>query len=319
MFYYWEKFVDYLIYSLLAFDKTNLLASALHFFIFDTVKIFVLLITIIYLVSILRTWFNVEKVRAYLQGKSLLLGNVLASLFGIITPFCTCSAIPLFLGFIQARIPIGVTFSFLISAPMNNEIAIAMLFSLFGWKVTLIYIGFGLLVAIVGGYIIGKINAEKYILMDIKPLEGNLEDVKIDLTIKQRHKEALSYTLDIFKKIYLYVIIGVGVGAFIHGYVPTDFIVKYAGSDAWYSVPLAVILGIPMYASAAGVMPLVEVLTSKGMLLGSALAFMMSVTALSLPEAMILKRILHTKLIVIFFTIIGFGIICIGYIFNTIF
>ncbi len=319
MFYYWEKFVDYLIYSLLAFDKTNLLASALHFFIFDTVKIFVLLITIIYLVSILRTWFNVEKVRAYLQGKSLLLGNVLASLFGIITPFCTCSAIPLFLGFIQARIPIGVTFSFLISAPMNNEIAIAMLFSLFGWKVTLIYIGFGLLVAIVGGYIIGKTNAEKYILMDIKPLEGNLEDVKIDLTIKQRHKEALSYTLDIFKKIYLYVIIGVGVGAFIHGYVPTDFIVKYAGSDAWYSVPLAVILGIPMYASAAGVMPLVEVLTSKGMLLGSALAFMMSVTALSLPEAMILKRILHTKLIVIFFTIIGFGIICIGYIFNTIF
>ena len=319
MFYYWEKFVDYLIYSLLAFDKTNLLASALHFFIFDTVKIFVLLITIIYLVSILRTWFNVEKVRAYLQGKSLLLGNVLASLFGIITPFCTCSAIPLFLGFIQARIPIGVTFSFLISAPMNNEIAIAMLFSLFGWKVTLIYIGFGLLVAIVGGYIIGKTNAEKYILMDIKPLEGNLEDVKIDLTIKQRHKEALSYTLDIFKKIYLYVIIGVGAGAFIHGYVPTDFIVEYAGSDAWYSIPLAVILGIPMYASAAGVMPLVEVLTSKGMLLGSALAFMMSVTALSLPEAMILKRILHTKLIVIFFTIIGFGIICVGYIFNTIF
>ena len=318
MFYYWEKFVDYLIYSLLAFDKTNHLASALHFFIFDTVKIFVLLITIIYLVSYLRTWFNVEKVRAYLQGKSLLLGNVLASLFGIITPFCTCSAIPLFLGFIQARIPIGVTFSFLISAPMNNEIAIAMLFSLFGWKVTLIYIGFGLLVAIVGGYIIGKTNAEKYILMDIKPLEGNLEDVKIDLTIKQRHKEALSYTLDIFKKIYLYVIIGVGAGAFIHGYVPTDFIVEYAGSDAWYSVPLAVILGIPMYASAAGVMPLVEVLTSKGMLLGSALAFMMSVTALSLPEAMILKRILHTKLIIIFFTIIGFGIICIGYIFNTI-
>lgn len=319
MFYYWEKFVDYLIYSLLAFDKTNHLASALHFFIFDTVKIFILLITIIYFVSILRTWFNVEKVRAYLQGKSLLLGNVLASLFGIITPFCTCSAIPLFLGFIQARIPIGVTFSFLISAPMNNEIAIAMLFSLFGWKVTLIYIGFGLLIAIIGGYLIGKINAEKYILMDIKPLEGNLEDVKIDLTIKQRHKEALSYTLDIFKKIYLYVIIGVGVGAFIHGYVPTDFIVKYAGSDAWYSVPIAVILGIPMYASAAGVMPLVEVLTSKGMLLGSALAFMMSVTALSLPEAMILKRILHTKLIVIFFTIIGFGIICIGYIFNTIF
>lgn len=222
------------------------------------------------------------------------------------------------MGFIQARIPIGVTFSFLISAPMNNEIAIAMLFSLFGWKITAIYIGFGLLVAIVGGYIIGLLGAEKYILMDIKPLDGKLEDVKIELSAKERHNEAKDYTLDIFKKIYLYVILGVGVGAFIHGFVPTDFIVKYAGSDAWYSVPLAVILGIPMYASAAGVMPLIEVLTSKGMLLGSALAFMMSITALSLPEAMILKRILHTKLIILFFSIIGFGIVCVGYIFNAI-
>ncbi len=318
MFYYWEKLVDYFIYVLLGMDKAEHLTMALHFFIFDTVKIFVLLIMIIYAVSYLRTWFNVEKVRAYLQGKSLFLGNVFASLFGIITPFCTCSAIPLFLGFIQARIPIGVTFSFLISAPMNNEIAIAMLFSLFGWKITLLYIGFGLLVAIIGGYLIGKMNAEKYILLDIKPLEGKLDEVKIELTAIQRHNEAKAYTLDILKKIYLYVIIGVGVGAFIHGFVPTDFIIKYVGSNSWYSVPLAVILGIPMYASAASVMPLIEVLTSKGMLLGSALAFMMSITALSLPEAMILKRILHTRLIVIFFSIVGLGIIFIGYIFNMI-
>lgn len=318
MFYYWEKLVDFFVYSFLDLDKSDLLATSLHFFIFDTIKIFILLLMIIYAVSYLRTWFNVEKVRAYLQGKSLFLGNILASLFGIITPFCTCSAIPLFLGFIQARIPIGVTFSFLISAPMNNEIAIAMLFSLFGWKVTLLYIGFGLLVAIVGGYLIGKMNAEKYILLDIKPLEGKLDEVKIQLTTKQRHIEAKEYTFDIIKKIYLYVIIGVGIGAFIHGFVPTDFIIKYAGSNTWYSVPLAVILGIPMYASAASVMPLIEVLTSKGMLLGSALAFMMSITALSLPEAMILKRILHTKLIVIFFSIVGLGIVCIGYIFNTI-
>ena len=318
MFYYWEKLVDFFVYSILGLSKEDSFTSALHFFIFDTVKIFILLLGIIYAVSILRTWFNVEKVRVYLQGKSLFLGNVLASLFGIITPFCTCSAIPLFLGFVQARIPIGVTFSFLISAPMNNEIAIAMLFSLFGWKITAIYIGFGLLVAIIGGYVIGLMGAEKYILMDIKPLEGKLDDVKINLTINQRHEEAKKYTLDILKKIYIYVIIGVGVGAFIHGFVPTDFIIKYAGSNSWYSVPLAVILGIPMYASAASVMPLVEVLTSKGMLLGSALAFMMSVTALSLPEAMILKRILHIKLIAIFFGIIGLGIICVGYIFNTI-
>mgnify|MGYP000538253440 FL=1 len=318
MFYYWEKLVDFFVYSFLGLTKEDSFTATLHFFIFDTVKIFILLLGIIYAVSILRTWFNVEKVRVYLQGKSLFLGNVLASLFGIITPFCTCSAIPLFLGFVQARIPIGVTFSFLISAPMNNEIAIAMLFSLFGWKITAIYIGFGLLVAIIGGYVIGLMGAEKYILMDIKPLEGKLDDVKINLTINQRHEEAKKYTLDILKKIYIYVIIGVGVGAFIHGFVPTDFIIKYAGSNSWYSVPLAVILGIPMYASAASVMPLVEVLTSKGMLLGSALAFMMSVTALSLPEAMILKRILHIKLIAIFFGIIGLGIICVGYIFNTI-
>ena len=318
MFYYWEKLVDFFVYSFLGITKEDSFTATLHFFIFDTVKIFILLLGIIYAVSILRTWFNVEKVRVYLQGKSLFLGNVLASLFGIITPFCTCSAIPLFLGFVQARIPIGVTFSFLISAPMNNEIAIAMLFSLFGWKITAIYIGFGLLVAIIGGYVIGLMGAEKYILMDIKPLEGKLDDVKINLTINQRHEEAKKYTLDILKKIYIYVIIGVGVGAFIHGFVPTDFIIKYAGSNSWYSVPLAVILGIPMYASAASVMPLVEVLTSKGMMLGSALAFMMSVTALSLPEAMILKRILHIKLIAIFFGIIGLGIICVGYIFNTI-
>ncbi|WP_428023725.1 permease [Arcobacter sp.] len=318
MFTLWEKFVDYLIYTLFEMDKSSHLTGALHFFIYDTIKIFILLIAIIFLVSYLRTWFNVEKVRAYLQGKSEFTGNILASIFGIITPFCTCSAIPLFLGFLQARIPLGVTFSFLISAPLNNEIAIAMLFGLFGWKITAIYIGFGLVVAIVGGFIIGRLNMEKYILLEVKPMEGCCTNPTIDLNGKQRVKEAWDYTLDIFKKIYIYVILGVGVGAFIHGYIPTDFIARYTGGDAWYTVPLAVVLGIPMYSSAAGVMPLVEVLTSKGMLLGSALSFMMAVTALSLPEAMILKRLLHTKLIAIFFMIVGSGIILIGYIFNAI-
>ncbi|RXJ93294.1 hypothetical protein CRV00_11615 [Malaciobacter molluscorum] len=318
MFSYWEKLVDYLIYELFNLDKTAHLTQALHFFIFDTIKIFILLIGIIFVVSYLRTWFNLEKVRAYLQGKSEFTGNILASIFGIITPFCTCSAIPLFLGFLQARIPLGVTFSFLISAPLNNEIAIAMLFSLFGWKITAIYIGFGLLVSIIGGFVIGKLKMEKYILLDIQPIDGCCENPSITMNNKERAKEAFSYTMDIFKKIYLYVVLGVAVGAFIHGYIPTDFIAKYTGGDAWYAVPLSVVLGIPMYASAAGVMPLVEVLTSKGMLLGSALSFMMAVTALSLPEAMILKRLLHTKLIATFFLIIGSGIIIIGYIFNTI-
>lgn len=310
----WKAFVDYLTVSMLGL--TGRVNDTINFFIYDTVKILFLLILIIFVVSYLRTHFNTEYVRAHLQGKSELYGNVLAAFFGIITPFCSCSAIPLFLGFIQARIPLGVTFSFLISSPMNNEVAIALLFTLFGWKITAIYIGFGLLVAIVGGFVIGKMNLEKYILLDVKPMEGELEEVDVKLTQKQRAKEAWDYTYDIFKQIWIYVLIGVGVGALIHGYVPADFIAKYAGGDNWYGVPLAVILGIPMYSNAAGVMPLVEVLTDKGMLLGTALSFMMAITALSLPEAMILKKILHTKLIAIFFGTVGVGIICIGYLFN---
>lgn len=309
-----KESVDYFTLDILGVSaKVN---DTLNFFIYDTIKIWLLLLSIIFVVSYLRTHFNTEYVRAHLQGKSQFYGNVLASLFGIITPFCSCSAIPLFLGFIQARIPLGVTFSFLISSPLNNEIAIALLLGLFGWKVTVIYIGFGLLVAIFGGYFIGKMNMEKYILLDVKPMEGELENVRISLGFKDRIKEAWEYTYDIFKKIWLYVLIGVGIGAFIHGYVPADLIASYAGADNPFAVLIAVIMGIPMYSNAAGVMPLVEVLTSKGMLLGTALAFMMAVTALSLPEAMILKRILHVKLIALFFSIVGFGIICIGYLFN---
>lgn len=299
-------------------DKASALGSAIHFFIYDTVKIYILLVLIIFAVSFLRTYFNTEKVRVYLQGRSEFTGNILAALFGIITPFCSCSAIPLFLGFMQARIPLGITFSFLISSPMNNEIAIALLFGLFGWKVTALYIGFGLLVAIIGGFVVGKMGMEKYILIPVTPMNGDLEDVKIELSLKQRIKDAWNYTYDIFKKIYLYVLIGVGIGAFIHGYVPTDMIVRYAGSNTWYSVPLAVIMGVPMYSSAAGVMPLMEVLTGKGMLLGTALSFMMAITALSLPEAMILKRILHVKLIATFFGIVALGIMGVGYLFNAI-
>jgi len=310
----WKEGVDYLIYDL--FKLEGALGEAINFFIYDTIKIWFLLITIIFIVSYLRTHFNTEYVRAHLQGKSQLYGNVLAALFAIITPFCSCSAIPLFLGFIQARIPIGVTFSFLISSPMNNEIAIALLFGLFGWKVTIVYIGFGLLVAILGGYVIGRLKMEKYILMDVKPMEGELSEVRIQLTMRQRAQEAYTYTKDIFKSIYLYVLIGVGVGAFIHGYIPADFIAEYAGAENPFAVLVAVIMGIPMYSNAAGVMPLVEVLTGKGMLLGTALSFMMAVTALSLPEAMILKKILHIKLIATFFGIVGLGIIAIGYLFN---
>lgn len=312
----WQQFVDYLTYDLSGLSGK--LGDAVNFFIYDTVKIWFLLLTIIFAVSFLRTWFNTEKVRAYLSGKSEFAGNILAALFGIITPFCTCSAIPLFLGFLQARIPVGVTFSFLISAPLNNEIAIAMLFGLFGWKVTAVYIGFGLVVAIIGGFLIGRMGVERYILIDVKPMDAELEMPQILLTPKERVREAWGNTADIFKKIYLYVMMGVGVGAWIHGYVPTDFIAAYTGGDNPFAVLMAVLMGIPMYSNAAGVMPLVEVLTAKGMLLGTALSFMMAVTALSLPEALILKRLLHVRLIALFFAIVGAGIIGVGYLFNAI-
>ncbi|MBT5933935.1 permease [Sulfurimonas sp.] len=312
----WHELSREFIYNFVGLEGK--LADASHFFIYDTIKIWFLLISIIFAVSFLRTWVNTEYVRAHLQGKSSMYGHVGASLFGIVTPFCSCSAIPLFLGFIQARIPIGVTFSYLISAPMNNEIAIAMLFGIFGWKVTSIYIVFGLSVAIFGGWLIGKLNLEKEILMDVKPMEQNLEASLVMLSVKERANEAWDYTLDIFKKIYIYVMVGVGVGAWIHGYIPTDFIVQYTGEGNPFAVIFAVLMGIPMYSNAAGVMPLVEVLTSKGMLLGTALSFMMAVTALSLPEALILKKIISFKLIGIFFGIVGSGIIAIGYLFNLI-
>jgi len=318
MFDWWESIVDSIVYSQWGLSPDSAFGSAVHFFVFDTVKIWILLIVIIFIVSYLRTHFNTEYVRVHLQGKPEFYGNVMAALFGIITPFCSCSAIPLFLGFIQARIPLGVTFSYLISAPMNNEIAIALLFGLFGWEIAAIYIAFGLMVAILGGWLVGRMNMENQILLDVKPMEGELEDVEIKITFPKRVSEAWEYTWDIFKKIWLYVLIGVGVGAWIHGYVPTETIIKYAGPDNPFAVPIAVIAGIPMYSNAAGVMPLVEVLTDKGMQLGTALSFMMAITALSLPEAMILKRILSMKLITMFFGIVGLGIIGVGYLFNAI-
>ena len=312
----WKETVDYLTQDVMGL--TGRMDGTVNFFIYDTIKIWFLLITIIFVVSYLRTHFNTEYVRAHLQGKSQFYGNVLAALFGIITPFCSCSAIPLFLGFIQARIPLGVTFSFLISSPMNNEIAIALLFGIFGWKITAIYIGFGLLVAILGGYVIGRLGMEKYILLDVTPMEGELDEVAIKMSFRERVTEAWAYTTDIFKKIWFYVLIGVGIGAFIHGYVPADMIVKYAGPSNPFAPLVAVLAGIPMYSNAAGVMPLIEVLTGKGMALGTALSFMMAITALSLPEAMILKRIIHLRLIGVFFGIVGLGIIGIGYLFNAI-
>ncbi len=319
MFLYWEKFVDFLVYNFLGLIKGEHLADALHFFIYDIVKIFILLLTVIYAVTFLRSYFPVEKIRDYLSGKHKLLGHIFASFFGMLTPFCSCSAIPLFLGFLQARIPLGVTFSYLISAPLSDSVVIALLFSLFGVKITIIYIVTVISLAIIVGLILGSFNLEEEVLIDIKPVNsycGN--SIKNVVSFNSRAKEAFYGSMDIFKKIYIYVIIGIGIGAFIHGYVPAEIIVKYAGGDAWWAPLIGVIMGIPMYSSAAGMLPLIEVLTSKGMLLGTALSFMMAVVALSLPEALILKRVLSIKLILIFFGIVAVAIFFVGVIFNSI-
>lgn len=314
----WQETVDRLIYEWLAMPKGDKLSDALNFFIYDTVKIIFLLTVIIFAVTLLRSYFSAEKVREYLVKKHEYTGNILAALFGIITPFCSCSAIPLFLGFLQARIPLGVTLSFLISAPLNNEIAIAMLFTMFGWKVTLLYIGFGLLVAIIGGIVIGRMGLEREILIEVKPIDGEIKAASQKIAFGVRTKEAVEYTKDILKKIWLYILLGVGVGAFIHGYVPTEFVASIAGADNIFAVPIATLLGVPMYSNAAGVMPLIEVLTAKGMLIGTALSFMMAITALSLPEAMILKKVMSLKLIAVFFGTVTIGIMGVGYIFNAI-
>jgi hypothetical protein len=310
-----EQLSSWFVFDIIALDYESHSGAALQFFLYDTIKILLLLVSIIYLVTLLRSYFPIEKARVYLSGKKRLTGHVLAALFGVITPFCSCSAIPLFLGFLQARIPLGITFSYLISAPLSDAVVIALLFSLFGFKIALLYVGLGLVIAIVAGLIIGSMHLEKEVLIDVKPLDTLTynEDVQY---FSHRAKEAWNNTADIFKKIYLYVFLGVGIGAFIHGYIPADFITRYAGGDAWYAPLVGVVMGIPMYSNAAGILPLVEVLTQKGMLLGTALSFMMAVVALSLPEAMILKRVLSTKLIALFFGIVGFGFLLTGYLFN---
>jgi uncharacterized protein len=292
-----------------------MLASTVNFFIYDTIKIFILLFVIIFVVSIVRSYLPPEKVRNILSHDKKYIGNILASLLGIITPFCSCSAVPLFLGFLQAGVPLGTTFSFLVASPMINEVALVMLLGMFGWEISLLYIISGLLIAIFSGIVIEKMDVRN--LVEDFALNGNGKNLDLpEPKWNERIKYAKNYTFNIVKKVWAYVIIGVGLGAFIHGFVPDDFLAQYAGSDRWYAVPLAVLIGIPLYSNAAGVIPLVGALTEKGMAMGTALAFMMSVTALSLPEFMILKTVMKTKLIVIFASIVGLGIIITGYLFN---
>ncbi|MCG3711805.1 permease [Aliarcobacter butzleri] len=315
MFEWWNNLSAILVFDILGLVKGTKLGDAVHFFIFDTIKIFILLIVVVYLITFLRSYFPLEKIRVYLSGKNKIIGHILASIFGIITPFCSCSAIPLFLGFLQARIPLGVAFSYLVSAPLSDPVVFALLISMFSWKIAVLYVAFGVIISIVVGLIIGAMNMEKEVLIEVKPLD-NISYTEDGTLFKHRIKESWDYSLDILKKIYLYIIIGVGVGAFIHGFIPEDFISKYAGGDVWYAPIVAVIVGIPMYSNELGILPIIEVLTQKGVLIGTALSFMMAIVALSLPEAMILKRVISIKLIGIFFGVVGLAILLTGYTLN---
>lgn len=316
MFYPVQLFADWLTYSVFGIAQKSVLASAVNFFIFDTIKIFLLLIVIIFAVSIIRSFLPPEKIRKILSHEKKYLGNVLSSLLGIITPFCTCSAIPLFLGFLEAGVPLGTTFSFLVASPMINEVALVLLFGLFGWKIALLYIASGLVIAILSGIVIGHLKVENLVEEFAYKSSQNGKLELPSLSWKQRIDYAKNYTIEIVKKVWIYIILGIGIGAWIHGYVPTDLLVRYAGNGRWYSVPLAVLIGIPLYSNAAGIIPLVSVLTEKGVSLGTTLAFMMAVTGLSLPEFMILKKVMKAKLIIIFAGIVGLGIIFTGYLFK---
>jgi uncharacterized membrane protein YraQ (UPF0718 family) len=311
-----QWFADWLVYSLSNITKGTQLANTVSFFVYDTVKILLLLAVIIFVVSLIRSYFPPEKTKKFLlKAKFPILNNLSAALVGIVTPFCSCSAVPLFIGFVEAGVPLGVTFSFLISAPMVNEIALVLLWGLFGWKIALIYIVSGVTIATVAGWTIGKLKLEKWVEEFVYKVKIKQTDEK-RLTIKGRAEYAKRYTINIVKSVWAYVVIGVAIGALMHGYVPNDLLVKYASPNNLFAVPVAVLVGIPLYSNAAGTIPIVSVLISKGMAMGTALAFMMAVTSLSLPEFIILKKVLKPKLIIAYASIVGLGIIFTGYLFN---
>ncbi|MZP29229.1 permease [Heliobacterium undosum] len=312
-----EWIADLVVYQWIGLTKGEHLTEALHFFIYDVMKILFLLTVIIYTVSIIRSFFPPERTKKILSHKREFVGNIVAALLGVVTPFCSCSAVPMFIGLVESGVPLGVTFSFLISSPMVNEVALVMLFGLFGWKIAAIYMATGLTVAVVGGMMIGRAKMEDQVAEYVYQIK--LPDTEIEsLTWQQRHDYALQYTKDILKKVWIYVIVAIAIGGLIHGYAPEDFLVRYAGPDNLFAVPLAVLIGIPLYSNAAGTIPIVHVLMEKGMAMGTVLAFMMAVTALSVPEMIILKQVLKPKLIGVFVGIMAVTITFVGYLFNAI-
>lgn len=315
-----QALTDFLTDRMFSLQKGTHLTEALRFFIFEVPKVLMLLTLIVFFVGIIRSWFSPERTRRLLAGKRTFTGNVLASMLGIVTPFCSCSAIPLFLGFVESGIPLGITFSFLIAAPMINEVAIILLIGMFGWKTASIYIVTGLVIAIFAGWLIGKFKLEKWVeewVYKTKFGEGNSFEEKIEFSDRIRY--GFNAVKEIVSKVWIYILIGIAVGAGVHGYVPEEYMASLMGKSAWYSVILSVLIGVPLYSNAAGIIPIVSVLIEKGASLGTALAFMMSVIGLSLPEMIILKKVLKLPLILVFIGVVSTGIIIVGYLFNYIF
>lgn len=319
VYHYLKPFTDWLIDKAFGMSTGSHLAETIRFFIFEVPKVLLLLILIIFLVGMVRSYFSPEKTRKALEGKSLFAGNILASLLGIVTPFCSCSAIPLFLGFVEAGIPVGVTFSFLIASPMINEVAVILLLGMFGWKTAVIYIGAGLFIAILSGWMIGKLNLQRWIQDWVYEAKfGNAEEETEELRFPDRIHYGYNAVKEIVGKVWIYIVLGIAVGAAAHGYVPEDFMASIMGKSAWYSVPLSVVTGVPLYSNAAGIIPIVSVLIEKGATLGTALAFMMAVIGLSLPEMIILKKVLKLPFILTFAGIMAGGIMMVGFLFNAV-
>lgn len=319
IYHYLEEITDWLVYSILNLEKGTHLTESIWFFIFEVPKVLLLLTLIVFAIGIVRTYFSPVRTRKLLEGKPLWLGNIMASALGIVTPFCSCSAVPLFLGFVEAGIPLGVTFSFLIAAPMINEVAIVLLIGLFGWSTALIYISAGLVIAITSGFIIGKLKLERFVEDWVYAMHSGGEDFEEKLSFDDRIMRGFTAVKEIVGKVWIYVAIGIAVGAGIHGYVPENFMVSLMGKSAWWSVPLSIIIGVPLYSNAAGIIPIVQALIAKGASLGTALAFMMSVIGLSLPETIILKKVLKLPLILTFVGIVAIGIMAVGFLFNLIY
>jgi uncharacterized membrane protein YraQ (UPF0718 family) len=313
-----QPLADWLAYGLLSLPQGSHLGESLAFFFYDVPKILLLLSGMIFLISLFQTFIDTQKVRVMVEKRGEGVGNLMAAVFGAITPFCSCSSVPLFIGFMQAGIPMGITFSFLITSPLMNEIAFVLLIGLFGWKIALLYLLSGITIGIISGLILGRMKLERYVegfVYDIKP-QNSEQILEETPTWTERINRAMMSTREIVSKVWLFVIVGIGIGAFIHGFVPQDALTGIMGEGAWWSVPVSVLLGIPLYSNAAGIIPIISALLSKGASLGTTLAFMMSVVGLSLPEAIILKRVLKTPLLVIFFAVIAVSIILTGYLFN---